>query len=167
MRKRNTKRTPKQNRARAIPLVGVAGLSLSLAGTASVIGDEPAAAMPTPMVGGIELLGEEEISDVSLATFYVFEKEDPSSSDLQLVRGGCHGCHGCGHGGCHHAGGCHGCHGCGGCHHGCGCHGCHGCGGCGGCGCASIWWGGCGGCGGCGGHWCWWHGHRHWCRWHY
>ena len=102
-------------------------------------------------------LGEEEISDVSLATFYVFDKENVGGSEpgVQLVG---HGGGGCRHGGggCHH-GGCGGCHhgGCGGCHHG-------GCGGCGGC--VGIWWGGCGGCGGCsGGYWCWQNGVRIWC----
>ena len=57
--------------------------------------------------------GEEEISDVSLATFYVFDKEGDSTSPMvQLVaHGGCggrHGCGGCGHGcgGCGHGGGC-------------------------------------------------------------
>src|SRR5215469_4009520 len=107
MRKTNSKRTPNRNKARAIPLVGAA---LSLAGTA-VVGSEPAAAVPTPTVGDAqEVFGVEEISDVSLATFYVFEKEEPPSSDVELVKGGCHGCHGCGHhgGGCHHAGGCGG-----------------------------------------------------------
>jgi hypothetical protein len=37
-------------------------------------------------------LGEEEISDVSLATFYVFDKENPQTSwpriQLQLAHGG-------------------------------------------------------------------------------
>jgi hypothetical protein len=144
-----TKQTPKRkHRACAVPLLGAAGLSLSLASGASVISDEPAAAMPT-QTGGVTheiTLGEEEISDVSLATFFVFDKENPRPSGLQLAKGGggcgCGGCGhgcggGCGHGGCH-AGGCGGCHG--------GCRGCHGgCGGCGGCGVG--WWGGCGGCG--------------------
>src|SRR5262249_27989509 len=134
---------------------------------AAVVGSEPATALPTPTVGTAhELFGEEEISDVSLATFYVFDKEEPSSSDIELVRGGCHGCHGCGHhgDGCHHAGGCGGHGGCGGCHHGCGCHGwgvCHW---------AGCHWGGwvginigCGGCSGSG-YWCWRNGVRVWCR---
>ena len=111
------KPSKRKHRACAVPLLGAAGLSLSLASGASAIPVGPA---------GDITLGEEEISDVSLATFYVFDKENPSTPGLQLVRhGGCHrGCHGCGHHGC---GGCH--HGCGGCHHGCGgCHrGCHGC----------------------------------------
>jgi hypothetical protein len=36
-------------------------------------------------------LSEEEVSDVSLATFYVFDKETAVSPGLQLVRGGCGG----------------------------------------------------------------------------
>jgi hypothetical protein len=177
-----------KRRSKALPVLGAAGLSLSLASAASAVpsglGD-----MPTPKTGtdntdvndnthvslapfyafdkesegtGVTL-GEEEISDVSLATFYVFDKETEGTaqSDIELVRGGCGGCHGCG--GC---GGCHAHVGCGGCGHGCGCHGCHGCHGCGGCGCASFFFGGCGGCGGCGGgNWCWWRGRLIWCGW--
>src|SRR6188508_2167428 len=148
------KQTSKQKRrSKALPVLGAAGLSLSLASTASAVPGGPAVNLSTSGNGdGNQVfLGEEEIADVSLATFYVFDKEDlgaSSGSSVELVRHGCHGCHGCGGRGCHR--------GCGGCHHGCGCHGCHahgchgcGCGGCGGCG---GWrWGGCGGCGGCGG----------------
>jgi hypothetical protein len=74
-------------------------------------------------------LGEEEIADVSLATFYVFDKENAAAAkdgNIQLARG-C-GCRGCGGRGC----GGRGCRGCG---RGCGCG--VGWGGC----CAS--WGGC------------------------
>jgi hypothetical protein len=143
----------RKRRSKALPVLGAAGLSLSLAGTASAVPGGPAVNLHTSGNGdGNQVfLGEEEIADVSLATFYVFDKEDlggSSGSSVELVRHGCHGCHGCGGRGCHR--------GCGGCHHGCGCHGCHhGCGwhGCGGCGGCGGWrWGGCGGCGGCG---CW------------
>jgi hypothetical protein len=152
----------RKRRIKALPVLGAAGLSLSVASAASAAPGGPATAMPLPNNGdgnGITF-GEEEISDVTLATFYVFDKEGAgdAQSDVQLVGHGCHGCHGCG--GCH-AHGCHGCHGCGGCHHGCGCHGCHGCHGCG---CVNFWWGGCGGCGGCGGgYWCWRAGRLVWC----
>src|SRR6188472_220861 len=145
--------------SKTLPVLGAAGLSLSLAGAASAVPGGPAVNLSTSGNGdGNQVfLGEEEISDVSLATFYVFDKEGgDASSMVQLVGHGCGGCHGCGHGG--------GCHGCGGCHHGCGCHGCGGCGGCGcvsiGVGCVGWWGGGCGGwggCGGCGGQWCWRH----------
>jgi hypothetical protein len=133
----------RKRRSKAVPVLGAAGL-LSLAGGAvSTQAAGPAADIPARHIEpSHELtLSEEEVSDVSLATFYVFDKENPmtASPGVQLVRGGC--------GGCGHGGGCggRGC-GCGG--RGCGCgggrcgcfRGCVGCGGCGG-----VWWGG-GGC---------------------
>jgi hypothetical protein len=165
----------RKRRSKVLPVVEAAGLSLSLATTASAVPGGPAVNLPTSGNGdGNQVfLGEEEIADVSLATFYVFDKEgDGTSSMVELVGHGCRGCHGCG---CHHGcGGCHAHRGCGGCHHGCGCHGCGGCHhGCGGCGCVSIGlgfggWGGCGGCGGCsGGYWCWINGVRTWCPYPY
>jgi hypothetical protein len=118
----------------ALPALGAAGLTFSMVGGAS------AAAVPTNDAAQATnyspnqqiTLGEEEIADVSLATFYVFDKESTASAkdgNIQLARG----C-GCGRG-------CGG-RGCGG--RGCGGRGCRGCGGCGGCGggwCLS--WGGC------------------------
>jgi hypothetical protein len=175
----NSKQVSKRKRrSKALPVLGAAGLSLSLASTASAVPGGPAVDLANPGNGdGNVFLSEEEISDVSLATFYVFDKEgDATSSMVELVaHGGCGGCHGCGGGGgchgcgggggCGHGGGCAAHVGCGGCGHGCGCHGCGGCRhGCGGCGCASFFFGGCGGCGGCGGgYWCWINGVRTWC----
>jgi hypothetical protein len=133
----------RKHRACAVPLLGAAGLSLSLASGAPAATGGPVADMPTQNTGvGHEItLGEEEISDVSLATFYVFDKENAGTSrpGVQLARA----CGGCGCGG----------RGCGGWHRGCG--GCRGCRGCGGCGGVGIWWGGCGGCGGGGNCWIW------------
>jgi hypothetical protein len=107
----------RKRRSRALPALGAAGLSFSLASGAS---GGPAANTPTPNTGVSHeiTLAEEEVSDVSLATFYVFDKENRGifPPGVQLVRGG-----GCGGGG----------------------GGCRGCGGCGG-----VGWGGCGGCGG-------------------
>ena len=63
--------------------MGAAGLSLSLASGASAATVGPAAHEIT--------LGEEEISDVTLATFYVFDKENPrahpayNSSDTEAA----------------------------------------------------------------------------------
>jgi hypothetical protein len=119
------KQTPnRKHRACAVPLLGAAGLSLALASGTSVGTSGPAAAE----VGHEITLGEEEISDVSLATFYVFDKENSQTYRplLQLTR--CGGCGGCGGRGC---GGCGG-RGCGGCH-------VSGCGGCGGGGTCWIW----------------------------
>jgi hypothetical protein len=135
-RKQSSKR--KRRRA-AVPVLGAAGLSLSLASGAS---GAPAANMSARNFDTNHeiVLAEEEVSDVSLATFYVFDKENSATfrPGLQLVRGG----GGCGGGG----GGCRGCGGCGG-------GGCRGCGGCGGGGCRGCaGFGGCGGFGGCAGY---------------
>ncbi len=148
------KASQRRRRKTALPAIGIAGLSLSLAGGAS------ASTSPCPRICRrkalrrlVILLGEEEISDVSLATFYVFDRESlvTSQFDMQLAARGC--------------GGCRGCRGCGArlcgarlrrlCRtrlrrlrvRGCGCRGCRGCG-CRGCG---VGWRGCAGCGGCGG----------------
>jgi hypothetical protein len=115
-------------------------VSLSLATGASAATEVPAPDIPTQntWVNPEITLAEEEISDVSLATFYVFDKENPGTSHSGLQLAGKRGGGGCGGGGC---GGGKGCKGCGGGHgHG---HGCKGCGGgCGGCGgCVGIWWG--------------------------
>jgi hypothetical protein len=127
----------RKTRTRAATILGVAGL-LSAAGGASAAIVGPAANIPTEKIAPAVTLGEEEIWDVSLSTFYIYDKENTGTRDLgvQLARG-------CGHGGCNR-GGCRGCaaRGCRGC-------GCHGCRGCGGRGCAGWGCGGCG-CGGCG-----------------
>jgi hypothetical protein len=129
--------------SKAVSVLGIAGVSL-----AASTGGSPADILSQNMAPfqGFTL-GEEEISDVSLATFHLFDKENLGSyrSGIQLAAvracgGGC----GCGHG-------CGGCRGCGGVRAcrvgGCGVGGCRACrvGGCGGCGCGG--WGGCGGCG--------------------
>jgi hypothetical protein len=136
------KRTTK---AAAVKVLGAAGLSFSLANSAS------ASTMPTfgiPQSDNTSpnqrfVLSEEEMADVSLATFYVFDRENVGGG-VQLARG-CGG--GCGGGGCRGGGGCGGVRGCGG--GGCaGCRGCRGCGG--GCG-GGFFFGGCFGCVGCAG----------------
>lgn len=153
--KLTSKRKP-TTKAASVTALGAAGLGLSLMGGAS------ASTMPTADIPQSDntppnqrfVLGEEEMADVSLATFHLFDRENVGSG-VQLARG-CGGC------GCHGGGGCGGCRGCGGggfvgCR-GCGggfvgCRGCGGCGfgilvGCAGCiGCAGCW--GCAGCAGC------------------
>jgi len=64
-------------RSKTLPVIGAAGLSLSLASSASAVPGGPATDLPTPGNGNDNqvFLGEEEISDVSLATFYVFDRE--------------------------------------------------------------------------------------------
>jgi len=117
---------------KAVPALGAAGLTFSLVGGASAavapITDVPQTPNYSP--SHAVTLGEEEIADVSLATFYVFDKENAAAAQggVQLARG-CGGCRGGGRG----------CRGCGG--RGCGGRGCgvgFGCGGCGG-GCCLSW----------------------------
>jgi hypothetical protein len=116
----------------AVPVVGMVGVSLSLAGGASAAPAVPAADSPSWGQSPPQItLSEEEVVDVSLGTFYVFDKEHAGTPRLgeKFARA----CGGCGRG----CGGCRGCRGC--AVRGCG--GC-GCGGCGGCGCC-ISWGAC------------------------
>ena len=117
------KQAAKQARATkavAVTALGTAGLGFSLAGAS-------AHTIPTadlPQYDSISpnqrfVLGEEEMGDVSLATFYLFDKET-AGSDVQLaavvVRRGCGGCRGCrACRGCAVVRGCGGCGGCGGC----------------------------------------------------
>ena len=127
----------------ALPVWAAAGVSLAMMGGASA--NAPATDVPSRDTGKRILLAEEEVFDVSLGTFYVFDKEREFSPGVRLA-GGRGGCGGCGA----HVGGCGGCH-IGGC--GCAARGCRGCGGCG-CGVGLLIGGligGCGGCGGCGG----------------
>jgi hypothetical protein len=126
-------RTIRKRRVNAMPVLGAAGfLALASGPSAEAAVDT----IPNTGVSHHLFLGEEEITDVSLATFYVFDKENagPLKPGVQLARGGGCGCgHGCGGGGCR---------GCGGCGRGCGVgFGCRGCGGCGCAGCGLGWWG--------------------------
>jgi hypothetical protein len=117
----------RKTKAAAVTALGAAGLGLSLAGSASAstipTADNPQSDNTSPNQRFV--LGEEEMADVSLATFHLFDKENVGS-DMQLaavvVRRGC--------------GGCRACRAC----RGCAVRACGGCGGCGGC-CAR--WGRC------------------------
>jgi hypothetical protein len=119
-----TKQASKQKRRKeVVPALEVVSVSLSLAGgtsaaTAAVVDLPPKDTATGPGI----TLSEEEIFDVNLGTFYVFDKENAGTSQLgekfaQRGCGGCRGCRGCGRG----------CRGCGG-----------GCGGCS-CGCCLSW----------------------------
>ena len=125
-------------------VLGIAGVSLA-ASASGVSAGMPMVDLSSPAGEDLSrslMLGDEEISGVTLATFHLFDQDKVKSlapDGVVLVRG----C-GCGRGcGCRGCGGCRGCRGCGR-----GCGGCGGCGGWGGC------WSGCyGGCclswGGC------------------
>ena len=93
-----SKQTAKgRSRRRAVTAWGVAGaLSLAAGGASASIG--PARDIPTKNTAPVFTLGEEEISDVSLATFYVFEKENAGAHrpGVQLAARACgRGCRGC------------------------------------------------------------------------
>ena len=101
------KRTTK---AAAVTVLGATGLGFSLLGSAS------ASTMPAADIAQSDntspnhgfVLSEEEMADVSLATFHLFDKENVGSG-VQLARaGGCRGCAARGCGGCA-ARGCRGC----------------------------------------------------------
>jgi hypothetical protein len=120
------KRTSKSKRlSKTVPVLGIAGMSLAVAGSgasASTAGSVADVQSQNTAARQVITLGEEEISDVSLSTFYVFDKENAAAPQGEKVAWGrCGGCR-CGGGGCR-----------------CGWRGCYGCG-CGGC-CAS--WGRC------------------------
>jgi uncharacterized membrane protein len=103
------RRTSKRKgRTKAVTVLGVAG-ALSLAGGASGAAVGPAG--DTLRANAAITLDEEEISDVSLSTFYVFDRENAQAypPSLQLAQrtrsrscAGCGGCGGfaCSNGGC-------------------------------------------------------------------
>ena len=120
-----SKQTSKgSSRSRAVTAFGVAGaLSLAAGGASASLG--PARDIPTKNTAPVITLGEEEISDVSLSTFYVFEKENAGAHrpGVQLAARACgRGCRGCAvHRGCAGCAVHRGCRGCavGGCGGGC------------------------------------------------
>ena len=120
------KQASKHARTTQVAAATAAGLGLSLGGSASA-NTIPTSDFPQSQIPPNQrfVLGEEEMADVSLATFHLFDREI-AHGDMQLayvvVRRGCRGC-----------GGCRGCRGC-------AVRGCGGCAGCGGC-CAR--WGRC------------------------
>jgi len=95
-------------RGKAVTVLGVAG-ALSLAGGECGANANPAGDTLTQNAARVIILREEEISDVSLATFYVVDHENtgPRRPGLQLAQRtrsrpsrGCGGCAGdCGGGG--------------------------------------------------------------------
>jgi hypothetical protein len=95
----HAKQTSTRNRNRkTIALLGTAGLSLSLMSGISAASAAPAADASTRnnAVGHEITLCEEEISDVSLATYYVFDNENARTfrRGIKFGAGGC----GCGQG---------------------------------------------------------------------
>jgi hypothetical protein len=113
---RATRASKQKRRRTALPALGAAGVSLAMGGGASAIAATANVPHRDTELRPVITLDEEEISDVSLATFYVFDKETTGTSQfgqgVQLAAGrrGC-GCRGCAARGCR----------------GCGCAGCRGC----------------------------------------
>jgi hypothetical protein len=123
------RQTKQKHLKKAVPVAGVVGVSMALAGSASATGGVgPAADVPLrdAAAGPKITFSEEEIMDVSLTTFFVFDREslEPREPGVQYARGcgGCSGCRGCARG----------------------CRSCRACGGCSGCSCSCcISWGAC------------------------
>src|SRR5215470_6703968 len=97
----------------ALPVWGAAGMSLAMAGSASAAVVNGEKTTPEKMLPVITL-GEEELSDVTLSKFFVYDREATASSKLgvqfaQRCGGGCRGCGGAGRcGGVGRCGGCGG-----------------------------------------------------------
>ena len=108
--------TKGKRRNKAISVLGVAGVSLSAVTGDGALASISGSAAELPPQNHLFALGEEEISDVSLATFYVFDKENAAAAQagVQVAWRGCGGCRGCGRG-CRACRGCGGWRGCGGC----------------------------------------------------
>jgi hypothetical protein len=88
---RERQTSKRKHRSKVVPVLGAAGLLLSLAGGASAATGAPVAdALTQNAVVTREItLGEEEVTDISLATFYVFDKEnaEPSRHGVRLACG--------------------------------------------------------------------------------
>ena len=77
-------------RSKALPMLRAAGLSLTLASGVSAAANEPApdSSARNAAVNLEITLYEDEFSDVSLATFHVFDKESQSGKRLACGCGG-------------------------------------------------------------------------------
>jgi hypothetical protein len=83
-----------RRRSKALPALGFAGMSLSMASGACASTSEASANTSPPSQKHELFFGEEEISDVSLATFYVFDKENAGPPPLFQKRRLAVGCGG-------------------------------------------------------------------------
>src|SRR5580700_10440172 len=70
------RRSSKRKRGNAALALGAAGVSLAMTGAASA--SAPPTTVPSQDNTRQFILAEEEISDVSLATFHIFDRENPS-----------------------------------------------------------------------------------------
>jgi hypothetical protein len=83
----------RKRRRKAVPVLGAAGLSLALASGASAAVGGMNAGLParTAPVSQQMTLRDEEITDVSLATFHVFDKENTQRPRTRVAFGGSFG----------------------------------------------------------------------------
>jgi len=97
------KQASKQKRTTnaAATVLGATGLSFSLLGSASASAIPAAdiAQSDNPQPNQRFVLSDEEMADVSLATFHLLDKENVGSG-VQLAYRGCGGCRGCAARGC-------------------------------------------------------------------
>jgi hypothetical protein len=88
----------RKHRRKAVPVLGAAGLSLSLAGGAPGAIGITTEDMPKCLVAvnQQQTLREDEITDVTLSTFHVFDRESTPRLRARIAAGA--GCGGCGSG---------------------------------------------------------------------
>ena len=72
----------RKRRRKAVPVLGAAGLSLSLGGGAPAATGVTTADIPTcsVAVNHEQMLREEEITDITLSTFHIFDREEYASA---------------------------------------------------------------------------------------
>ncbi len=83
-----------KHRKKGLPVLGAAGLSLCLgSGAPAALGvattDIPACSL---VVDQEQTLREEEITDITLATFHIFHREEPPRLHTQIAAGACGAC---------------------------------------------------------------------------
>jgi hypothetical protein len=95
---RAKKQDLKRKRSRkALPAWGAAGMSLAMAGGASAAVVPIEKGSSPPPLPPVFTLGDEELSDISLSKFFVYDRESTASSRLgeKYAQRRCGGCRGC------------------------------------------------------------------------
>ena len=94
---RAKKSTKRKARNKTMPVLGVAGMTFSLLTGGSAALAHPSLEQSSSGRSHDVVRGDEEISDVTLATFYAFDREDQSRVPrVRLAMGvGCAGCASC------------------------------------------------------------------------
>lgn len=88
------KSAKRKTRSKTVPVLGVAGVTFSLLTGASAAFAHPSSDRPSGERGHAVLLSDEEVSDVTLATFYAFDREGQGRAPRLRLAGGI-GCAGC------------------------------------------------------------------------